>query len=146
MKISIITATYNSAAHIAGCLASVNNQASQVNHAGQARHTMPQSHGMSNSGQNLRKNNTTQASFEIEHIIIDGASRKQRTEIRLPTSLPTGRQATSDFSRRLRRNAHGRCLRRDSRLYQFINFPFQPFDHLTFSLSLHAENKNNTFF
>ena len=29
MKISIITATYNSASHIAGCLASVNNQSYQ---------------------------------------------------------------------------------------------------------------------
>jgi GT2 family glycosyltransferase len=55
MKISIITATYNSAAHIAGCLASVNNQTRQVNHAGQARHTMTQSHGMTNSKQNLKK-------------------------------------------------------------------------------------------
>jgi GT2 family glycosyltransferase len=41
MKISIITATYNSAAHTAGCLASVNNQS----HHG---HTMTQSHGMTN--------------------------------------------------------------------------------------------------
>jgi len=50
MKISIITATYNSAAHIAGCLASVNSQTRQVNHAGQAY-----------------KN--------IEHIIVAGASK-----------------------------------------------------------------------
>jgi hypothetical protein len=99
MKISIITATYNSAAHITGCLASVNSQTRQVNHARQASHTMTQSHGMSNSGQNLRKNNTTQASFEIEHIIINGASRGQRTEnsgqIRLPSSV--FRLPSSDF-------------------------------------------------
>ena len=81
MKVSIITATYNSSAHIAGCLASVNNQTRQINHAGQARHTMTQSHGMTNSGQNLRKNNTTQASFEIEHIILDGASTDNTLEI-----------------------------------------------------------------
>jgi GT2 family glycosyltransferase len=37
MKISIITATYNSATHISGCLESVNNQVS---------HTMTLSHGM----------------------------------------------------------------------------------------------------
>jgi hypothetical protein len=49
MKISIITATYNSSAHMAGCHASVNNQPRQVNHAGQTRHTMTQSHGMTNS-------------------------------------------------------------------------------------------------
>jgi hypothetical protein len=84
MKISIITATRNSAAHIAGCLASVNSQSLHS-------HTMTQSHGMTDSEQNFRKNNTGQArqinhagqaSFEIEHIIIDGASRDKRTEVR----------------------------------------------------------------
>lgn len=51
MKISIITATYNSAAHIVGCLASVNSQPRQIIHAGQACNN-------------------------IEHILVDGASHR----------------------------------------------------------------------
>lgn len=47
MKISIITATYNSAEHVANCIESVNNQ------------TYP----------------------NIEHIIVDGASKDNTVEI-----------------------------------------------------------------
>jgi hypothetical protein len=36
---------------------------------------------MTDSEQNFRKNNTGQASFEIEHIIIDGASAGNTLEI-----------------------------------------------------------------
>ena len=62
----------------------------------QTSHNMTQSHAVTNSEQNFRKNNTGQArqmnhagqaSFEIEHIIVDGASTDNTLEINNVRSL-----------------------------------------------------------